>query len=500
MLAHALRKLIWIAALAIAAQAHIGSPDVYLDGKAGPYRLFVSIRPPDVIPGVAQLQIRSQSPGVREIRVVPIPLTGAAAKTAPVPDKLTASQRDPQFFTGSLWIMEAGSWQVRIAVQGSNGAGVLSVPLPAAALTTKNMQTGLALLLSALMVFLIAGLVAIVGANIREAKLNPGVPPDTASERRARIAMSIAMIVIIGLVWLGDRWWNAVESDYRQDLYKPLQMDSAVDPHGVLTLHIQNTEATRQIAGFGQPFFARSVDDLVPDHNHLMHLYAVRQPGLDVVYHLHPELAGSGVFRLNLPSMPAGDYRLYVDIVHANGFPETLLSNLHVAGFTGRPLSGDDASATAQPWNVAPVNSTAFVLPDGYRMEWLRDSAVLHARQPSFFRFHLLDPQGRPARDLSLYMGMLGHAAFLKTDGTVFAHIHPTGSVSMAAFMMAQNSGAQPETTGMQMPGMDISTSTQLPAEVSFPYGFPTPGRYRIFVQMKHSGVIETGVFDPAVE
>jgi hypothetical protein len=95
---------------------------------------------------------------------------------------------------------------------------------------------------------------------------------------------------------------------------------------------------------------------------------------------------------------------------------------------------------------------------------------------------------------------MLGHAAFLKTDGTVFAHVHPTGSVSMAAFMLAQYYRSQPDTSSMQMPGMDMTASAELPAEVSFPYGFPTPGRYRIFVQMKHSGVIETGVFDAAVK
>ena len=35
-------------------------------------------------------------------------------------------------------------------------------------------------------------------------------------------------------------------------------------------------------------------------------------------------------------------------------------------------------------------------------------------------------------------MGMLGHAALKKTDGKVFAHIHPTGTVSVAAFMLAQ--------------------------------------------------------------
>ena len=35
---------------------------------------------------------------------------------------------------------------------------------------------------------------------------------------------------------------------------------------------------------------------------------------------------------------------------------------------------------------------------------------------------------------------------------------------------------------------------------VDFPYGFPTPGRYRIFVQMKHNTTVETGVFDAEVK
>ena len=35
---------------------------------------------------------------------------------------------------------------------------------------------------------------------------------------------------------------------------------------------------------------------------------------------------------------------------------------------------------------------------------------------------------------------------------------------------------------------------------VDFPYGFPTPGRYRIFIQMQHSHTVETGVFDTQVQ
>ena len=39
--------------------AHIGSPDVFFQGDAGPYHLVVSIRTPQMIPGIAEIQIRS---------------------------------------------------------------------------------------------------------------------------------------------------------------------------------------------------------------------------------------------------------------------------------------------------------------------------------------------------------------------------------------------------------------------------------------------------------
>ena len=50
------RAPLLLISLGLLAQAHVGSPDIYLDGKAGPYQLFVTIRPPTVIPGVAQIE------------------------------------------------------------------------------------------------------------------------------------------------------------------------------------------------------------------------------------------------------------------------------------------------------------------------------------------------------------------------------------------------------------------------------------------------------------
>ena len=104
-----------------------------------------------------------------------------------------------------------------------------------------------------------------------------------------------------------------------------------------------------------------------------------------------------------------------------------------------------------------------------------------------------------------LFRSMAGHAAFVKTDGTAFAHTHPEGSAAMPAMLLAN--GSAPDagmgqmvmggTDSTSMPGMDMGgAGIPIAPVVEFPYGFPSAGRYRVFIQMKHSGVIETGVFD----
>ena len=51
-------------------------------------------------------------------------------------------------------------------------------------------------------------------------------------------------------------------------------------------------------------------------------------------------------FDLSLPQLPAGSYALYGDVVHANGFPETLVSRLTVpAQMQGAPLAADGGAA-----------------------------------------------------------------------------------------------------------------------------------------------------------
>ncbi|HEV8042542.1 MAG TPA: hypothetical protein VGP62_26935 [Bryobacteraceae bacterium] len=459
------RALLLLAIAGSSAWAHIGSPDVFFEGSAGPYPLFVTIRPPSVIPGVAQIEIRCPSPDLRKMLITPIPLAGEASRHSPTPDVMTASKYDPRFFTGSFWIMETGSWQVRIQADGARGPGRLSVPVAAVANRTKSMNLALGGILFALMVTLIAGLVSIAGAGVREAQLEPGakVPPEY--RRRARIAMAATAVLMVAILYLGNLWWRAEASDYSRYLYKALQMKPSLD-------------GSKLILELSDPgwIVSRRLDDFVPDHNHLMHLYVIQWPEMDRVWHLHPEMEGTGRFRQQLPDMPRGHYKLYADVVHADGFPETLAADFNFnADVHGQPLSGDDAAGTAGP-----------TLADGFRMVWDRDPGPLQPKKLQLFRFHIEDSQARVAHDLELYMGMAGHAAFVRSDGAVFAHIHPSGTVAMPALALADPAR-----------GMNMDTP---PSEVAFPYGFPGPGRYRIIVQLKRAGTVETGLFDALVQ
>jgi hypothetical protein len=48
------------------------------------------------------------------------------------------------------------------------------------------------------------------------------------------------------------------------------------------------------------------------------------------------------------------------------------------------------------------------------------------------FRFEVDDKDGKPVQNLEPYMGMAGHAEFVSSDMSVFAHDHPAGSISVA--------------------------------------------------------------------
>lgn len=481
---------------------------MYFQGDAGPYRLVVTILTPQMIPGVAEIQIRSSIPGVQAIKIVPVYIVGEASKYPPPPDVLTRSKGDPQFFSGKLWLMASGSWEVRIEAEGDKGSGTIAVPVPAAARNTLPMEKRLGAILLGLMTLLVAAIVSIVGAARREGQLEPGVQTGLVQKRGARLVMAIAFFVVAGILTLGGFWWkSAAASLSKRMIYKPPPLTVSLLPEGKLILRIGES-----------PWHTRRPDTvstrLIPDHGHLMHLFLIRTPEMDRFYHLHPTADPGGVFLDDLPAIPAGRYQIFADIVRESGFPDTLTAEVNVeADIPGTPahaLTGDDSAVSPSPLklNASAADSGGNLispLSDGSRMVWERDPGSLPSGKLTWFRFRVEDANGKQVQNLEPYMGMAGHAEFVRSDFSVFAHVHPDGSAPMAAVSLAQasfnkNRAAGPSEAnsmpGMVMPGAATESKS---AEVSFPYGFPKAGVYRIFVQVKRAGQILTGVFDTQV-
>ena len=454
-----------IAVLPSLTAAHIGSPDVFLDGRAGSYRLFVTIRPPHAIPGIAEVEVLTTSDDVQEIRIVPLPLMGPGAQFAPVPDIASRSTADPRLFTGSLWMMTAGAWQVRVTVTGGRGPGHLSIPVPTLPKATLAMSRLVAVLLATLMFLLSAGFVAVVATIVRESFLEPGEIADPRRRRHGRMAGSLAAAVIVAATFAGNAWWSAEASNYSRYVYKPLRVTPAITDNGRLRLELNDP------GWLG----SRRLDDFVPDHGHLMHLFVVT-PDLDRLWHLPPKEITTGTFEQILPDVPPGRYDLFGDLVHKTGMSETVTASFETMGVRGTSLTGDDSR-----WSADDAGRG--------RIVWLRDAQPLVTKRLTIFTFRVEDESGRPATDVEPYMGMPGHAVFIRRDRSVFAHVHPSGSAPMAALEIA----ARADTAHLHQHAV-------LPPTVSFPYGFPEPGDYRIFVQVKRSGHVMTGAFEAHVE
>src|SRR5215831_9412528 len=283
--------------------AHVGSTDVYFDGQAGPYHLLVTVRPPAMIPGVAQIEVRSSAPGVQSIQAVPLYILGEGSKYPPEPDHLRQSLDDPRLFIGQLWIMGVGSWQVRIEVQGAKGPGNVAVPVPAFATRTLAMQKMLGTLLFVAMLVLVFAFVSIIGAGGREGFLDPGQKAGRTQWLWGAAIMSCAALLLIGVLFLGNGWWNAEASARATGMiYKAPPLDASLKAQGQLVLHMGESK-------WHSRHNQTVMTSLIPDHGHLMHLFLVRTPQMDRFYHLHPQTTDNQTFSQQLPALPSGHYQ-----------------------------------------------------------------------------------------------------------------------------------------------------------------------------------------------
>jgi hypothetical protein len=425
-----------------------------------------------------------------------------ALAAAPPPEVAEPVDGDPGLYAAPLWIMAGGSNSVTVNVRGSLGSGKVIVPVVVVANRRLELDPKFGASLAAVGVFLFVGLITIIGAAVRESVLPPGEAPDARRKWKARGAMAATASILALALFGGSRWWNLEDSRFNSSIYKPLTATAdIVSTAGerVLELRISDSVWTmRNDTAWLRKHSANRWTPLIPDHGKLVHVFMVREPDLRAFAHLHPSTTDSVSFPTVLPVLPAGRYRVYGDIVHESGFTQTVSAKVDLpepTGLNAKPTDPDDASHLA---TTAP-NGASATLEDGSVVTLDHGNSFVEGREASL-RFTVVGRDGKPLA-LEPYIGMAGHAVISRDDGSVFVHLHPSGTISMAsqmAFMMRHPGDSIAGRLSQRIKASDEMHSVTTVAEngvVSFPYAFPKPGKYHMWVQVKHGGRILTGAF-----
>ena len=360
--------------------------------------------------------------------------------------------------------------------------------------------------------------------------------------------MGIATAVCALILYGGSSWWNSWAGHYKKFMYQPLQATTSILKEGDQSVFKIKIDTT----GWSERKRGSTLSTLIPDHGKLMHVFLVRTPNMDAFAHIHPERIDSTTFQSYLPNLPKGKYLVYADVVQYSGFAETIVDTLDIP----EPITETaDLNKTAEEDTYVvtdPINApgqipmdenvvicgkpgTKTVFKDSSYAIWEgKPNRPLEAGKPYLLNFEVFNPDGTPTFP-EPYLGMMGHVAVFRSDGSVYIHLHPTGTFAMAAEQTLKNrltdttklvgrppavmfkdsvdrylaelkamSTIEREETlmtemgmykqdGGSMNGMEHSN------RISFPYSFPKKGRYRIFLQVKRNGQVLTGAFDAQV-
>lgn len=501
---------------------HIGSPNVIYEGQAGPYDILVNIQPPEVVPGLAQISVRVPDEGINEVAVQAI-YYRAGGEGSPDPEPIEVVPGDASLYSGKVWLMALGSASVKVVVDGWQGPGSTVIPVPSLPTAQMGMDTGLTIILIILGSILFFGAATLIYASVGEAVLEAGEKLSGGKRTRAIIIGSLSVFLLAGIIYLGRTWWNAEANQYQRYLYRPVGVEtqfSSIEGQRVLDIKL-----------IDEGYIDRKPGDLMPDHNKLMHAFVIGKDGHNQFAHIHPVRQDSVDFQSTLSQkLPEGDYTLYIDIVHQTGLSETLVSDIEVPAIE-QPLVTTVAQKPEQLsdpddsyYRFASYQNNEQVLENGLRLKWVNNTdKPIIANQIQSLKFALETEQGLPVV-LEPYLSMLGHAAVVKDDDSVFIHLHPIGTVSMAAqealakranddlltlcapidsianLALMENIQDPGRVSTMRDQVLKMMEERGLTHVVSFPYAFPKSGKYRMWVQVKHKGEVLTAAFDMEVD
>jgi hypothetical protein len=190
------------------------------------------------------------------------------------------------------------------------------------------------------------------------------------------------------------------------------------------------------------------IRDYDVEHGKRLHLIAVRRD-FSGFQHVHPRLGHDGTWRTVLDLTP-GEWRLFADFKPTGGDGMVLGADLTLRG------AYHPAGAPAP---------TRTVGVDGYTVGL---AGELTAGADSTLTL-TVSRNGRPVTDLQPYLEAYGHLVALREGDLAYLYVHPEGAPG----------------DGSTQPGPDIV----------FGAAVPSVGRYRLFLDFKHEGVVRTAEF-----
>ncbi len=192
-------------------------------------------------------------------------------------------------------------------------------------------------------------------------------------------------------------------------------------------------------------------------HERPLHLIVV---GRDLVgyAHLHPEVDADGTWSVARPDLAPGSYRVVADLQPVGGPELVLAGDLAVPG-TVVPV---EVPEPAESVDVADLTVTLDGHPEVGDTELAFTAIQIRPDEPAPVPA-VLEP----------YLGARGHLVAFRTDDLAYSHVHP-------------HEGDEGDHSGH---------SADASPAVRFTASFPTPGTYRLFLDLGVDGVVRTAAF-----
>ena len=290
------------------------------------------------------------------------------------------------------------------------------------------------------------------------------------------------------MIFGGKKWWDNIDIAYQNNIFQGLENKIQILDNG--------KETFISIEIVDELWKQDRMSDVIPDHGKIMHIYLVSDD-YESIAHLHPSRTeNNDIFIVKMPPVNFGKYYLFMDVTHETGFSHTMTNNI--------VYSKENIISINSIKDIERDKDDSWVLnSDEDRITWKNKKSSFKSGDNIDLQFQVLN-EGKPAV-LEPYISMGGHAALLKKDQSVFVHIHPIGTISMASQEMFQENFIQNivDQDDICFFGF-VNDSTENyfnnispNGEVSFPaINLENTGKYGLWVQVKSAGEVITQKFD----